>query len=399
MAPGGNVGSRTYLMDAQSAAEADASTPGKYRMFKLKNREFSVDIDVSTLPCGLNGALYFVEMDADGGMSRFPEGNAAGADYGAGYCDAQCPHDVKFINGEANILDWDTKSAMGHYGSCCTEMDIWEANMMSNALTPHPCTVDGQTRCEGTTCGGSGAARYEGVCDQDGCDFNPWRVGNRTFFGPGADFTIDTTKPFTVATSFITADGSDAGELVEIRRHFVQGGAKIPFPRATLVGDGTATSITDKFCAASKASFNDTDAFTHNGGLKRVGDTMDKGMVLVMSLWDDSAAHMLWLDSQDPPDESADKPGVSRGSCTTTSGVPNDVRAQHPHATVKFSNIKLSKLSSSGPSPAPGPGPSPSGCPGGSLSACMALCPANPAVAYKACVNSCVARCPQAALQ
>ena len=36
-------------------------------MFKLKNKEFTFDVDVSELPCGLNGALYFVEMEADGG--------------------------------------------------------------------------------------------------------------------------------------------------------------------------------------------------------------------------------------------------------------------------------------------------------------------------------------------
>ena len=54
----------------------------RYRMFMLKNREFSVDVDVSTLACGLNGALYFVQMDADGGMSRFA-GNNAGVSLGA----------------------------------------------------------------------------------------------------------------------------------------------------------------------------------------------------------------------------------------------------------------------------------------------------------------------------
>jgi hypothetical protein len=43
--------------------------------------------------------------------------------------------------------------------------------------------------------------------------------------------------------------------------------------------------------------------------------------------------------------------------------------------------------------PAPTPAP-PSGCPGGSLSACIALCPSDPAAAYQACVQSCVTRCP-----
>jgi cellulose 1,4-beta-cellobiosidase len=50
----------------------------------------------SQLPCGLNGALYFVAMDSDGGMAKFPT-NKAGAKYGTGYCDAQCPQDIKFI--------------------------------------------------------------------------------------------------------------------------------------------------------------------------------------------------------------------------------------------------------------------------------------------------------------
>ena len=71
----------------------------KYQMFKLLNKEFTFDVDVSKLPCGLNGALYLIEMDEDGGMSRFSS-NKAGAKYGTGYCDTQCPHDIKFINGE-----------------------------------------------------------------------------------------------------------------------------------------------------------------------------------------------------------------------------------------------------------------------------------------------------------
>merc|ERR1711920_1006304 len=38
-------------------------------------------------------------MPADGDQSST---NTAGAPYGTGYCDAQCPADVKFIAGEAN---------------------------------------------------------------------------------------------------------------------------------------------------------------------------------------------------------------------------------------------------------------------------------------------------------
>jgi cellulose 1,4-beta-cellobiosidase len=41
----------------------------------------------------------------------------------------------------------------------------------------------------------------------DGADINPYRLGNHTLFGPGTNFAIDTTKPFTVKTQFITDNG------------------------------------------------------------------------------------------------------------------------------------------------------------------------------------------------
>ena len=69
---GTNIGSRTYLMAAGSQTN--------YELFKLMNQEFTFDVDVSNLPCGLNGALYFSEMAADGGMSKFST-NKAGEIY------------------------------------------------------------------------------------------------------------------------------------------------------------------------------------------------------------------------------------------------------------------------------------------------------------------------------
>ena len=74
------------------------------------------------------------------------------AKYGTGYCDAQCPHNLKFINGEANCREWepsnsDKNSGTGYYGN---EMDIWESSRISTAYTPHVCTVRGQTWCEGS---------------------------------------------------------------------------------------------------------------------------------------------------------------------------------------------------------------------------------------------------------
>ena len=53
---------------------------------------------------------------------------------------------------------------------------------------------------------------------------------------------------------------------------------------------------------------------------------MASGMVLTLSLWDDHFARMLWLDSTYPPDANATTPGVLRGSCSTDSGQPAQVK-------------------------------------------------------------------------
>jgi len=84
-----DTGSRVYLM-------ANAT---EYQTFNLLNKEIAFDIDVSTLDCGYSSGLYSVAMDADGGSAKHPV-NTAGAKYGTGYCDASCPRDVKWINGE-----------------------------------------------------------------------------------------------------------------------------------------------------------------------------------------------------------------------------------------------------------------------------------------------------------
>ena len=67
-------------------------------------------------------------------------------------------------------------------------------------------------------------SRYDGVCDKDGCDFGSWRLGDHEYYGPGSEFKIDTTKPFTVVTQFITDDGTENGELISVRRKYVQDG-------------------------------------------------------------------------------------------------------------------------------------------------------------------------------
>ncbi|KAG8924233.1 Exoglucanase 1 [Tulasnella sp. 419] len=324
---GSNVGSRVYLMANES----------KYQMFKLNNKEFTFDVEVSSLGCGLNGALYFSEMAEDGGMAQFPT-NKAGAKYGTGYCDAQCPKDIKFINGEANVDGWtgtSTNTGKGKYGTCCQEMDIWEANSISNAYTPHPCDTTGLYRCEGATCD---------VCDQPGCDFNPYRMGDRTFYGPGSNFKLDTTKKITVVTQFLTDTGTASGKLKEIRRVWVQNGVVIQNTKTNIANLDPYDSITEQFCTDQKAAFSDTNVFAQKGGMVKMGEAFNRGVVLAMSIWDDYTANMLWLDSNYPLDRDASQPGVARGTCPTTSGVPADVESQQANSYVVFSNIKFGDI-------------------------------------------------------
>jgi len=304
-------------------------------------------VNLSNLPCGLNGALYFVEMPRDGGLSEYP-GDKCGSKYGTGYCDAQCPHDIKFINGEANILDWqpspnDPNAGSGKYGTCCIEMDVWEANQFATAYTPHVCTVTGQYRCSGNECG-DGNNRYGGVCDKDGCDFNSYRMGNKTFIGPSN--IVDTTQPFSVVTQWITSDGTDGGQLVEIRRFYVQNGKTIPNSNSSFPNFKGYNSVSNQFCADQKTLFGDQNDFQKKGGLNALGQSLDRGVVLVMSLWDDYAADMLWLDSNYPPTKPATAPGVARGSCPTNTGDPKYVESHFPNANVQWSNIRYGPIGS-----------------------------------------------------
>ena len=149
--------------------------------------------------------------------------------------------------------DNDANAGSGKYGSCCHEMDLWEANSVSAAYTPHVCSQDGPVRCEGTDCG-DGDDRYSGICDKDGCDFNSYRMGDTSFYGKG--LTVDTSKKFTVVTQFITSDGTDSGTLSEIKRFYVQNGVVIPNSNSTITGV-TGNSITDSFCNAQKTAFGD----------------------------------------------------------------------------------------------------------------------------------------------
>ena len=217
-------------------------------------------------------------------------------------------------------------------------MDLWEANNAANAYTPHPCSTVGSQACTGSDCGG-GSNRYKGLCDQDGCDFNPYRNGAPDFYGPGK--TVDTTKKFTVVTQFLTNDNTSTGNLSSIRRIYVQNGKVIQNSAVNVTGLDPVNSMNDTYCTAQKKVFPSTDAFAQQGGMKKMGEALGRGMVLVFSIWDDAGGGMLWLDST-----TGSGPGSARGPCTTTSGDAASIQANYPDAKVTFSGIKRGDLGS-----------------------------------------------------
>lgn len=187
-----NVDSRLFLMESKD----------KYQTFTLLGNELAFDVDLSTVECGINSALYFVAMDVDGGKARHPT-NKAGAEYGTGYCDASCPRDLRFVGGKANIELWrpsetDQDSGYGHFGACCPEFAVWNSNAHSFSMSSHTCYYEDYSVCEATDCDSTyidPEDRYGGYCDPNGCNYNPYRMGNKDFYGKGKE--VDTTKKFT----------------------------------------------------------------------------------------------------------------------------------------------------------------------------------------------------------
>ena len=218
-------------------------------------------------------------------------------------------------------------------------MDIWEANSAANALTPHPCDAVGVQECTGDACGNDLTV---GTCDQGGCDFNPFRMGNELFYGPGKK--VDTSKKFTVVTQFITDNGKPTGTLVDINRIYKQNGKVIQNSHVNIKGMSSQySSISESYCDAENKVFNAGAAypFKNRGGMAQMGKALARGMVLVFSIWDDSGAHMQWLDGATGNVTIA---GNLRGPCSQTGGDPTEIQAQYPNAAVTWSNIKIGEI-------------------------------------------------------
>jgi hypothetical protein len=375
-------GPRVYLIEEDGV--------NKNHMFMLKDQEFAFDVELSTMPCGFNAALYFVGMNA----------NQGGAENGTKYCDAQ---------------------AVG--GTFCSEMDVMEANTEAQQYTTHACIdtcgsyTDGVTKCEGT---GSPST----VCDQSGCGLNPFRYGpgttyndettNAAWYGPGTAYTLNSKKSYTVVTQF-HADPV----LSNITRFYLQNGNRIDLPTLFVLppkdgqhmGGFVKPSISKGFCTEIYDRWNGEAAYAP---LEQMGKNMENGMVLAMSAWYAEESYvngkpqgtqtgMSWLDGVNNWGKYI-KAGPCDQSTTDSAG---------PYQAI-FSNIRIGDIGTTTgpvvptpptppmptpapatptPAPGPAPGPAPAGCPGGSLTACIGLCPSSPPIAYKDCVSQCVDRC------
>jgi cellulose 1,4-beta-cellobiosidase len=286
---GGNVGSRLYAVGAES-----------YEPFRLIDKELAFDVDLSGLPCGLNAAVYLVAADLKGDLGR--GANAAGFRYGTGYADAQCPVDLKFVRGAAN-LDFSR-------GACATEIDLLEANSRATSFTLHPCRGD--------------------TCDRAGAGLNPYREGFRTFYGPG--MVVDTSRRFRVATSFRAA----GSRLASVAQAFEQEGRGPLAPTANW-------SITSESIASQAARFGERSDFEAAGGWDSLTDALQTGMVLVLSIWDDAATGMRWLDSTFPPGATGE--GAARGPCDGED--PSTLRERAAGARVRLGNFSVTELPSS----------------------------------------------------
>ncbi|CAN8099653.1 unnamed protein product [Discula destructiva] len=285
------VGSSTGLSSASPRVYLLDESTQDYVMLKLLGQELTFDVDLSTLPCGENGALYLSEMDASGGRNQYQTG---GASYGGGYCDAQCPVQT-WKNGTLNTAQ---------EGYCCNEMDILESNSAAGAFTPHPCADDGSN------------------CDKGGCGFNAYSQGYQNYWAPGG--TLDTAKPFTVTTQFITDDGTTTGTLSEIRRIYQQNNRTLPSAISARSGD----SINATWCDAVDSSAAEF------GSLTTMGEALGRGMVMAFSIWNDNTQYMNWLDAG------------TNGPCNATEGNPFLIEENNSDTHVVFSNIKWGDIGS-----------------------------------------------------
>lgn len=281
-----------------------------FAQFQLLNKRLEFDIDLSMAGCCCDLSLYFVGMP---GVYKDNDGNLMPYDGPVGdfYCDANawssiCGTDAKKDTFPSPPPGGITGGAADYV--VCPELDIIEANKSGIHITPHACTMlesgdyIGQGAAgmymEGTefnvdAVGDTGLPSKVTVNNQDYancdktygdklCDTDGKAIGNAgTGVGTlipldtyGRGKSLDTTKPFHFAIEFkqTTSNGDDS---VEITVKLSQGG-KLIYSNSSVYLNGD-NKWGQKMLAAIK-----------------------KGMVMVISYWQDKTNTTAWLDGGNP---------------------------------------------------------------------------------------------------
>jgi len=200
--------------------------PHAFTTVNLLGKTLSFEVDLSKVGCACNLAFYLTKEPA---MSPAGEPSEGSCDYSPYYCDANqvC-------------------------GQWCPELDIMEANSHTFQSTPHKCDPSND------------ASYYN--CDRGGAAMNIRSMGNNVY-GPGAQYRIDTTRPFEVRTSF--SGDPNAPSFTGMKTELVQGSNVLSWDNSA--GPGYLGSM--------------------------AGAMGGEGMAIRITYWGKEAQTMAWLDN------------------------------------------------------------------------------------------------------
>lgn len=201
--------------------------------FYLLGRALKFTVDLSSAGCACCGSFYLSSMPGYG-----PDG-------------APMPGQ----DGDYTCVASDAKDPSGGAYARCPEVDIIEANNHALQICPHKCDAPN--------------GHVYPACDGGGCDVGTIYFFFLSLYGPGPTFTIDTTRPFDVTTSF-GVDG--ANRLSSVLTVLSQPGA------------------------TADVSFDLTDLICGTSYLENVTAPLLAGMTPVFSMWGGTGERMQWLD-------------------------------------------------------------------------------------------------------
>lgn len=343
-----------------------------FTQFQLLNKRLEFDVDLSMAGCCCDLSLYFVGMP---GVYKDSKGNLMLYDGPVGdfYCDANAWSSI--CGTDPNSGTFPSPPPGGITGGAadyvvCPEMDIIEANKSGIHITPHACNINdnGGYFNQGSAgmymkgdeftvdeIGTSGLPKKitvnnkdyancdksygDKLCDTDGRAIGNAGTGVKTII-PGSTYgrgkNLDTTKPFHFAIQFkqSTSNGYDTVELNVI---LSQNGNQI-YSNRSIYENGN-----------------------NKWGQKMLA-TLKRGMVMVISYWQDKANTTAWLDGGNPAQCtkfstqdscisscSGDCPynmqnGCNNINCPIQSDCPADTQCESCGDGASFSNITLTDI-------------------------------------------------------